>query len=416
MPDAGTHPASALSHALVSIVAAVAGVAMIGSASPAHAQQAQQDSVELAVPTVGSVYVRYGPAPARATRPGAAPVRLRAPAPYTDPGSLRLMVRAIIEEERALLDARSPRVAATQPAAADAATPRTRLSAAEIDRLAMALEERLMARIERSLTDRRVTDSIYLRGLVAREMNRLDIADRRSITDAPRQAPVVQQVAPTASDAVIVAITDSLRLLERRQTELITQRDTTPDPALTAEIERLRARTDSLERARRMAMAEREATERAAAMAEQQRYEALRRLDRLIGAVTEIRETERGLSVVLGQGLFAVGQSRLSARALDELRTITGVLTLYPEHPLTLEGHTDATGSADSNEQLAWARARAVRDALVARGIDPGRIAVEAYGERLPIADNATAEGRARNRRVEIVIEGARPPSESATR
>lgn len=273
-----------------------------------------------------------------------------------------------------------------------------------------------MARIVRSLTDRRVTDSIYLRGLVAREMNRLDIADRRSITDAPRQAPVVRQVAPPASDAVIVAITDSLRLLERRQTELITQRDTTPDPALTAEIERLRARTDSLERARRMAMAESEATERAATMAEQQRYEALRRLDRLIGAVTEIRETERGLSVVLGQGLFAVGQSRLSARALDELRTITGVLTLYPEHPLTLEGHTDATGSADSNEQLAWARARAVRDALVARGIDPGRIAVEAYGERLPIADNATAEGRARNRRVEIIIEGARPPSESATR
>jgi len=126
--------------------------------------------------------------------------------------------------------------------------------------------------------------------------------------------------------------------------------------------------------------------------------------------VTEIRETERGLSVVLGQGLFAVGQSALSPRARDEVGRIAAVLAQFPQHSIAVEGHTDSTGSMELNQRLSEQRASSVRAALVANGIDPNRVETVGHGPNLPIADNATAAGRAQNRRVEIVVLGARRP------
>jgi outer membrane protein OmpA-like peptidoglycan-associated protein len=67
-----------------------------------------------------------------------------------------------------------------------------------------------------------------------------------------------------------------------------------------------------------------------------------------------------------------------------------------------ISGHTDSTGSADLNRELSMSRAEAVRDYLVARGVDPSRLEVQGYGADRPIDDNGTIEGRARNRRVEI--------------
>ena len=72
---------------------------------------------------------------------------------------------------------------------------------------------------------------------------------------------------------------------------------------------------------------------------------------------------------------------------------------------LTIEGHTDSRGDADMNEALSRARAQAVRDALAQLGIDGERMSAVGYGETQPIADNATSEGRARNRRIAIVVD-----------
>ncbi len=72
---------------------------------------------------------------------------------------------------------------------------------------------------------------------------------------------------------------------------------------------------------------------------------------------------------------------------------------------LTIEGHTDSQGDADMNEALSLARATAVRDALAVLGVDSSRMRAVGYGESRPIADNATAEGRARNRRIAISID-----------
>ncbi len=72
---------------------------------------------------------------------------------------------------------------------------------------------------------------------------------------------------------------------------------------------------------------------------------------------------------------------------------------------LTIQGHTDSRGDADMNEALSLARASAVRDALAQLGIDQARMNPVGYGETQPVADNATWEGRARNRRIAIVVD-----------
>jgi outer membrane protein OmpA-like peptidoglycan-associated protein len=156
----------------------------------------------------------------------------------------------------------------------------------------------------------------------------------------------------------------------------------------------------------------REAQERAAA-AELRLYESLLDLDRLISNITGIEETERGMAVVLGQGLFASGQSNLSATARGEVGRIAAVLNQFTDASIAVEGHTDADGSELSNQRLSENRADAVRAALIAEGVHPSRIELAGFGEGRPIATNETAAGRAENRRVEIVILGARRPAGS---
>jgi outer membrane protein OmpA-like peptidoglycan-associated protein len=69
-----------------------------------------------------------------------------------------------------------------------------------------------------------------------------------------------------------------------------------------------------------------------------------------------------------------------------------------------IEGHTDSTGSEQYNQRLSENRAKAVRDALMMKGLNSARIQTVGYGEQYPATGNETTEGRQRNRRVEVVI------------
>jgi outer membrane protein OmpA-like peptidoglycan-associated protein len=89
---------------------------------------------------------------------------------------------------------------------------------------------------------------------------------------------------------------------------------------------------------------------------------------------------------------------------LPTLERVAAVLAEHPGSHVTVVGYTDAAGPDDLNRQLSEKRAMAVRDALVTYGVDPARIFAEGLGEAEPRADNRTAEGRAENRRVEILI------------
>ena len=84
------------------------------------------------------------------------------------------------------------------------------------------------------------------------------------------------------------------------------------------------------------------------------------------------------------------------------LDRVAASLADWPDVRVEVGGHTDSTGSSEYNANLSLRRAEAVRDYLVSRGVLRSRMTVRGYGEAIPISDNTTSEGRARNRRVEL--------------
>ncbi|HHC07809.1 MAG TPA: OmpA family protein [Actinobacteria bacterium] len=100
---------------------------------------------------------------------------------------------------------------------------------------------------------------------------------------------------------------------------------------------------------------------------------------------------------------FETGSAVITAEGRRLLDEIFEALALFPDVPVEIAGHADAQGSAERNLELSERRARAVYDYLVAKGADPDRFVVVGYGDTRPIADNSTAEGRARNRRIEFI-------------
>lgn len=101
---------------------------------------------------------------------------------------------------------------------------------------------------------------------------------------------------------------------------------------------------------------------------------------------------------------FAVDSSQLTPQAKQTFTQIAGVLKDYNKTIIHIVGFTDSTGAAAYNQKLSVRRARAVADYLISQGVPAGRIQIEGRGETQPVATNATAAGRARNRRVDIVI------------
>ncbi len=119
-----------------------------------------------------------------------------------------------------------------------------------------------------------------------------------------------------------------------------------------------------------------------------------------------VKEEARGLVITLnGSVLFATNQSALLPSAQERLQAVAAALQDNPTGGILVEGHTDSVGSQAANEDLSRRRAEAVRNFLISQGVDKDRIRAEGLGSSRPIADNKSAEGRANNRRVEIVIQ-----------
>ena len=122
--------------------------------------------------------------------------------------------------------------------------------------------------------------------------------------------------------------------------------------------------------------------------------------------LTARRET-RGEVMTLSGDAFAPGQARLRAEARANLGKVVDFVQSHPGLRVRIEGHTDATGSANLNQVLSQQRAEAIRQALIEEGVDGARLTAQGLGEDQPIAANDSEAGRARNRRVEIVVLGA---------
>ena len=200
-----------------------------------------------------------------------------------------------------------------------------------------------------------------------------------------RRAPELGRVAVQAgADALAGAL---------RRAEEIKNEDAEKDAAVSAK---------NAERAGALAIAEAARARSAEGSAARARAELLARMNQVLPT----RDTPRGLVAEIGGVQFATGNATLSTGARESLARLSGVLSAYPGLSLRVEGHTDATGSEATNLALSTGRSIAVRDYLIGQGVPASKINVEGRGSENPVADNATAEGRARNRRVEVIVSG----------
>lgn len=116
------------------------------------------------------------------------------------------------------------------------------------------------------------------------------------------------------------------------------------------------------------------------------------------------KQTDRGMTITLGDVLFDTGKSHLKSGNERSLQKLAQFLKENPKRTVSIEGFTDSVGGDEYNQQLSERRADSVRMALVGFGVEPERIAATGYGKAFPVAGNETATGRQQNRRVEIVI------------
>jgi outer membrane protein OmpA-like peptidoglycan-associated protein len=230
------------------------------------------------------------------------------------------------------------------------------------------------------------------RALAAQSLAQLQDAERRRAEAELRSAQLQLSEAQRLRD-------EAARLAEARRLEADTAQ-------LRAEAQRQQERRLAAEaQAQQLAQtqAQVETERRAREEAERRAAEALARLER--EGEVGVREDARGTVLTLsGSVLFASGQAELLPSARNRLSEVADALK-QSNSAITIEGHTDSMGPDAFNEDLSLRRAEQVRGFLLSRGVPPDRLTVRGLGEYRPVASNSTSEGRANNRRVEIVLQ-----------
>jgi outer membrane protein OmpA-like peptidoglycan-associated protein len=224
-------------------------------------------------------------------------------------------------------------------------------------------------------------------------------AKRKAEVDALSQKATAAQESAAAADTARLQAEDASRRAEELRSQAVMQKDEAERAK--AELAAAAAALDAQKRDLEMQMATL-ATEN-----ERVREERDALAKRLVGALASVAQTEqtaRGVVVSLSDILFDTNKATLKPEAQLALAKLTGVLSVFPDLNLRVEGYTDSTGTDEINNRLSKDRAASVVSFLSQEGISGQRIVSEGYGSRYPVASNDTKEGRAKNRRVEIVL------------
>ena len=140
----------------------------------------------------------------------------------------------------------------------------------------------------------------------------------------------------------------------------------------------------------------------ARAAAQKQRADLLTQLNRILATT----DTDRGLVVTMAGVNFPSGSAKLQPAGRESLAKLAGIIAAHPSLKLDIEGYTDSTGKDETNQELSQKRAEAVQAYLTEQGIPAGSLTAKGFGKESPVAPNDTPDGRARNRRVEIIVSG----------
>ena len=154
------------------------------------------------------------------------------------------------------------------------------------------------------------------------------------------------------------------------------------------------------------AQAEAEKARQAAAESEKEKAALRAQLLDQLNTILQTRDTARGLIVNMSDVLFDTASYTLKPAAREKLAKISGIVLAHPGLILQVEGHTDSVGGDEYNQELSEHRAGAVRDFLIEQGVASSAVTARGFGKTQPIASNDTPEGRQKNRRVELVVNG----------
>ena len=137
---------------------------------------------------------------------------------------------------------------------------------------------------------------------------------------------------------------------------------------------------------------------------EERRAEAEKRFYELKNEFINVKKDARGTIISMSYVLFDIGKTTLSNELKINLAKVAGILLVYRDSQIRVEGHTDNTGGAEINQTLSEQRARNVMEFLVEIGVERLRLSSSGYGMSRPDASNETEEGRRINRRVDIIV------------
>jgi len=238
----------------------------------------------------------------------------------------------------------------------------------------------------------------------------LQMAENSLASKADRNAIIstARQTAQFSEDARILAVQrqEEERIAkEREDAAAKAKAEAEAQAAAEAAAAKRKSDTEAAE-AKRLSDAEIAAKEQAVQAAQREKQQLRARLLEQFNRVLPTTDTPRGLVVNMGDVLFDTGKSDLRSEAREALAKLSGIVLNYPSLRLGIEGHTDSTGSANLNQTLSENRAAAVRDYLTGQGIDTHSLVAKGFGMSNPVADNGTAQGRQKNRRVEIIVSG----------
>ena len=259
-----------------------------------------------------------------------------------------------------------------------------------------ARQERERATAERLAAERATAEQ---RAAIA-EAERASAEQRLALLEAER----AREAAAAAQQQSLAAQQQSLAA-QKQAEELKKQAEAARLQAESAQRDAEQARA-----AQQAAFEQTSAAMKRAEQATQERDALAQQLESSLNSILETTRSARGLVVNLGDVLFDLGQATLRPEARERLSRLSGVLLAYPgPYSLEFEGHTDSTGSDELNNRLSDARASAVRDYVIGAGVRGDRVVgTRGFGKANPVASNDTADGRQRNRRVEIVINDAK--------
>lgn len=231
---------------------------------------------------------------------------------------------------------------------------------------------------------------------------------------------LAQALAIETSDNVLLVNTsakDLLHAVKALNAELIAERKRRSDDAVRLKLEfdaelerRLTLQTDELKQAQHSQLTDMKEAFRA--KLERETFEKKRQArirSQFVKGDADIFVNLDGSLLIRLNGLkFPPGRSKLDPKSYDLMGRLKAALEVYADRSVRIEGHTDNLGDVKPNQQLSLKRAESVRDFLIAAGTAGGRLKALGYGEVRPIASNEFPQGRAMNRRIDIVINAAK--------